>query len=96
MLDEEVHLPRQLLDVEGDLRGAVGRRQQLLAPRLQHADERHGLAIQRFVLGQRAGAKVRLQRDVAEILEREDAERVRMAENVRAPAAACARAAARR
>ena len=40
-------------------------------------------AIQRRVLGRRRRAEVRLQRDVAEILQREDAERVRVAEDRR-------------
>ncbi len=63
---------------------------------LQSRDERHRLAIERRVLGGRRGAEVRLQRDVAEILEREHAEVVGVPEDARESAPASARADGRR
>ena len=56
---------------------------ELRAAPLQQLDERDRLAVERGVLGRRRGAEVRLQRDVAEILQREDAELVRVAEDRR-------------
>ena len=59
----------------------VAVRPQLGAAPLQLLDQRHRLPVQRRVLGRRGGAEVRLQRDVAEILQRENAELVRVAED---------------
>ena len=83
VLGEEVHLPRQLLDVEGDAVGQVVRARQLGAALLQRGDERDRLPVERGVLGRRRGAEVRLQRHVPEILEREDAEIAGVAEHGR-------------
>ncbi len=74
MLREEVHLPRQLLDVEGDAVREVGRALELGAATLQRRDQSDGLSIAGGVLGWRHGAEVSLQRDVAEVLEGEDPE----------------------
>ena len=74
MLREEVELPRQLLDVERDAVGQVLGRRELLAALLQRRDQRDRLAVERRVLRRARGAQVRLQRDVAEILQREHAE----------------------
>ena len=81
VLDEEVQLPRQLLDVERDAVGQVVRRRELRAAPLQRGDERDRLAVERRVLGRRRRAEVRLQRDVAEILQRQHAELVGVAED---------------
>ena len=83
VLDEEVELPGQLLDVEGDAVGQVLGRRELGAAALQRRDERHRLPVERRVLRRRRRAEVRLQRDVAEILEREHAEVVGVAEDGR-------------
>ena len=69
MLDEEIHLPRQLLDVEGDAGTAGTRRTQLRAAFLQRGDERDGLPIERGVLRRCGRAEMRLQRDVAKIFQ---------------------------
>ena len=81
MTDEVLELPRQLLDVECHPVRQVGVRRQLGAPSLQELDERDCLPIQRRVLGRRGGTEMRLQRDVAKILQRNDPERVVMIEN---------------
>ena len=53
VLGEEVQLPRQLLDVEGDPYGQIsGSRARRRA--LQRRDERDGLAVARGVLGRRS------------------------------------------
>ena len=83
MLDEEVHLPRQLRHVEGDAVREVLRVGQLPAAPLEHVDEGHRLAVQRRVPRRGRRAEVRLQCDVAEIFEREHAEIVRVAEDAR-------------
>ena len=57
----------------------VAVRTELRAAPLQQLDERDRLAVERRVLGRRRRAEVRLQRDVAEILQRDDAERVGVA-----------------
>ena len=88
MLDEELELPRQLLDVERDAVRRIVVRPQRLAALLHAGDERHGLAIERGVLGGGRRAEVRLQRDVAEILEAEHAELVGVMQDRAAPAAA--------
>ena len=67
--------------VERDRVRHVPIRRQILAAPLQLLDERDRLPVQRRVLGGRRGAQVRLQRDVAEILQRENAELVGMADN---------------
>ena len=83
VLHEEVHLPGQLLHVERDaVRDERGAREFLAAP-LHRVDEADGLPVERRVRRGRAGAHVRLQRDVAQILEREDAEIVGVAEDAR-------------
>ena len=81
MLDEEVELPGQLLDVEGDPIGQVPIGLQLGAAPLQQRDERDGVPVQRRVLGRRRGSQMCLQRDVAQIFERHDAVGIRVAEN---------------
>ena len=78
---EELELPRQLLDVERHAVGRVPVRVEIRTAPLQRLDQRHRLAVQRGVLGVRRGAKVRLQRDVPEILQRDDPELVRMPEH---------------
>ena len=90
MADEKVQLPRELLDVERDAVGQVTVRRrgsrvgvEFGAAALQQLDERHGPPIERGMLGRRRRAQMRLQRDVAEILQRQDAERIRMAEHRR-------------
>ena len=69
---------------------------QLGAAALQLLDERHRLAVERRVLGRRRRAEVRLQRDVAEILQRERSRARRSGRGSPAPAPASAAAAARR
>ena len=81
VLDEEIHLPRQLLDVEGDAVGDVSRRRELRAAPLQRVDQRDRLAIERRVFRPRRRAEMRLQRHIAEILQRDDAERIGMTED---------------
>ena len=83
VLREEVELPRELLDVERDAVGDVAVRVDLGAAALQQVDERDGLPVERRVLGGRRRAEMGLQRDVAEILERENAERIGVAEQCR-------------
>ena len=56
---------------------------ELLAAPLDRVDEADGLAVERRVRRGRAGAQMRLQRDVSEILEREHPEVVGMAEDLR-------------
>ena len=56
---------------------------QFAAARLERVDERHGLAIERRVPRRRRRSQVRLQRDVAQILERQHAEIVGVAQNAR-------------
>ena len=56
---------------------------ELLAAPLDRVDEAHGLPVERRMRRGRAGAQMRLQRDVSEILEREHAEIVGMAEDLR-------------
>ena len=74
-LDEEIQLPRQLLDVEGRSRMAGSRVDASSAPRRCSVSmSATACAIERAVLGRRCGAEVRLQRHVAQILQREDAE----------------------
>ena len=51
VLREEVHLPRELLDVEGDAVGQVGRTFELGAAALQRCDQGHRLPIPGRVLG---------------------------------------------
>ena len=83
-LREEVELPGQLLDVERDaVRQVRVATRSSRAAALQQLDERHRLPVERRVLGRRRRAEVRLQRDVAEILQREDAELVGVAEDRR-------------
>ena len=56
---------------------------QLAPAALKHLDERHRLAVERGMLGRRRRAEVRLQRHVAEILERQHAEVGGVTENPR-------------
>ena len=74
MLDEEVHLPGELLHIERNAVGKVLRRLELRAALLDRGDESHGLAVEGGVFPGRRGAEMGLQRDVAEILQCEDAE----------------------
>ena len=83
MADEEVELPRELLDVERDAVGQMRVGGELGAAPLQQLDQRDRLAIERRVLARRRGAQMRLQRHVAQILLRDDAERVGMIEHER-------------
>ena len=83
MPDEEVELPGQLLDVERDPIRQVPIGLQLGAPPLQQRDERDGFPVQGRVLGRRRRAEMRLQRHVAQVLERHDAVGIRVAENRR-------------
>ena len=83
VLREEVHLPGQLLDVERDAVGQVVGRLELGAAALHGRDQPDRLPIQRRVLRRRRRAEVRLQRHVAQILEREHADVVGMAEDAR-------------
>ena len=83
VLREEVELPRQLLDVERDAVGQVLRRGELRAAPLQRRDQRHRLAVEGGVIRRARGAEVRLERDVAEILQREHAEIVRVPQHRR-------------
>ena len=53
VLDEELELPRQLLDVEGHAVRDEPRRLELRAAPLQQLDQRDCLAVQRGVLGRR-------------------------------------------
>ena len=77
--------------------GQVARRRRARAPRRWNVvDERDRLPVQRGVLGRRRRAEVRLQRDVAEILEREHAEIVRRGRGCAAPAPASREQRARR
>ena len=58
-------------------------RRQLGAALLQRRDERHGLPVERRVLGGPCRADVRLQGHVAEILQRENAQRIGMPDDRR-------------
>ena len=83
VLQEEIELPRELLDVERDAVGQIRRRRQLRAAPLQRRDQRDRLAIERRVRRRRRRAQVRLQRDVAEILQRQDAQLVDVIDDLR-------------
>ena len=76
-------VPRQLLDVEGDAirRAVLGG--QLGAALLQDGDELDRLAVQGPVLVGRRQAEVGLQRDVTEVVEADQAERVGMVQDAR-------------
>ena len=56
---------------------------QLTAAPLEQLDERHRLPVERGVLGRRCRAEMGLQRHVPEILQRDDAVRVRVPEDRR-------------
>ena len=83
MLHEEIQLPHQLVAIERDAVGDELRRFQLGAFPLHPEDELDRLPVERVVLGGLRHAEMRLQRDVAEILEDQDAEVVRVARNRR-------------
>src|SRR5439155_15003361 len=83
MLGEEFELPHQLLEVEGDLVRHIRVGRQGLTAALQQLDQRNGLVVERGVLARWRGAEVRLQRDVAKILQRENPELVGVAEDFR-------------
>src|SRR5262245_11708896 len=75
MTHEVVELPCELFEVERDLvRWSVSGVELPSAP-LKDVDERDRLPVQRGVLRQRACTQMRLQRDVTQILELENAER---------------------
>jgi hypothetical protein len=81
VLGEEVELPRQLLDVERNAVGQVLRRLELGAAPLQRRNQGDRLAVESGMFRRARGAQVRLQRDVAEILQREHAEIVGVAQH---------------
>src|SRR5262245_5247707 len=83
MFREELQLPRQLLDVEGDAVGDEPGRRELRAPTLKRVDKTHSLTVQSGVLCGRRRTEMRLQRHVAQILQRDDAELVRVTKNAR-------------
>src|SRR5262249_10261281 len=83
ILDEELELPRQLLDVEGDRIRQVPIGRELGAALLEAVDERHRLAIERVGLAWRCRAEVRLQGDVAKILQGDDPQGVRVIDDRR-------------
>jgi hypothetical protein len=83
VLREELQLPEQLLDVEGDAVRRVVARREFRAAALHDLDERDGLPIEAAVLGGRRGAEMRLQRDVAEIVQHEDPQIARTVEDAR-------------
>jgi hypothetical protein len=72
--DEEVHLEHQLLDVEGQPEGLELRIEQLGAALLQADQMIDGLLVERQVPVVGPGARVGLQRHVAEIVEDQDAQ----------------------
>ena len=80
-LGEAFQIADDLLDVEGDAVRDVLRVAQVRAAPLQRVDEPHGLTVERRVFLRRRGAEVRLQRDVAQILQRQDAEITGMSED---------------
>src|SRR5262249_57496429 len=80
---EEVELPGQLFDIEGCLVGKVHLRCELCSAALQQLDERHRLAVERRVFSWRRCTQMRLKRNVAEILEGENAQLIRVAEHSR-------------
>ena len=79
MLHEEIQLPHQLVAIERDSVGDVFGRSQLRAFPLHAENELDRLPVQRIVFGRLSHAEVRLQGDVAEILQDEDAKVVGMA-----------------
>ena len=70
---EELEFPQQLVDVKCDAIRRIRRRRQLGAPSLQGFDQAHRVAIEAAVFLRRGRAEVRLQRDVAEVLQQQDA-----------------------
>ena len=74
MLREEIQLPHQLVAIERDAEGNEFTRFQLTAAPLEPLDELDGLLVQRVVLDWLRHAEMRLQRDIAEILEDKNAE----------------------
>ena len=83
MLDEELELPRQLFDIEGDAIGRVGVGAEVLAALLHARNELHGLPVQRVMLSRCCGTEVRLERDVTEIFQPDHAKRIRMMQDRR-------------
>ena len=83
MLDEEIEFPRELLDIEGDAVGQVGRRGEFSPPPLERGNERDRLPVQRRMFGGARGAQMRLQGDVAQIGQREHTEIVGVPEHCR-------------
>ena len=80
--DEILELPGELLDVERHPVGQVRVGCELGAPPLEQLDERDRLPVERGVLGRRRRPQMRLQRDVAQVLQRHDPERVCVSEDV--------------
>ena len=91
MAGEEVELPRQLLDVEGDPIRQVAVARSSAPRRCSSSMSATASPVERRVLDRRRGAEMRLQRDVAEILECDDADRDPNARGSPARAAAPAR-----
>ena len=83
MLDEELHLPGELLDVERNPVGQVLGRLELGAAVLNRGDQGDGLPVEVRVLRGSGRAEMGLERDVAEVLEREHADVVGMPEDLR-------------
>ena len=81
VLREEVELPGQLFDVKGDAIREIRVLDQLRTAALERFDELDRLAVEGGVFRRGRRAQVRLQRDVTEIFERQDAERIRMAQD---------------
>ncbi len=80
--DEELELPGQLLDVEGDAVRRIGAGGEGGPALLQPGNQPDRLAITQGAVGGRGAAEVRLQRHVAEVLQPDHAERVVVVEEL--------------
>ena len=74
MFQKEVELPGELVGVERDAVRKIAVGIDFGAAALQQLEERDRLAIQRRVFGERGRAQMRLQRDVAEVVLRQNPE----------------------
>ena len=83
MTHEVLQLPGQFLDIECHSIRQVLFGGELRAASVEELDERDRLAVQRRVLGGRRRTEVGLQRHVAEVLQRDDAERIGVIEDRR-------------
>ena len=83
VLHEEIELPRELLPVEGSAIRQIRVRRQIPAATLHQADERDGLPVEIRVLGRRGRAEMRLEGDVSEILQHQDAQIAGVSEDPR-------------